>query len=362
MKRIILFLLLLIPSLVFATEELDITVSGSGIDKEAAIKDALRSALEQTYGAFVSTSTKIQNDKLMSDEIVSLSRGNIKNYNILSENQLTNGHWYVLLHATVNINQLAKYVKGGGATVEVDMNAFNAKVLLEEMNAKAERRIIENLIAEIESIELWNYTLELDEPAVSDDKYLISGIIKVKCNANTIMAVKLITDVFSELDIDNHPENKVKGRDYYHYISNYFPQGVTLRNVYSNGLLHYSRSFYGDLPGWIVPVINYDPRKSTATFLNKIRFAIDPLKITIDGKNTWIVWDHNSNPRYNKSNCHSGGYLKLISEEVENTYYNPKKRVQHNIGDVIFNIHFEKEVSREEALKIKKVTVRPIKG
>lgn len=107
--------LLLIPIMSYATEDVEIMVSGSGVNKEAAINIALRSALEQSYGTFVSTSTKILNDKLVSDEIVSLSRGNIKSYNILSDKQLANGHWYVLVKATVNVNKLIKYVQGEGS-------------------------------------------------------------------------------------------------------------------------------------------------------------------------------------------------------------------------------------------------------
>ena len=40
---------------------LKITTSGSGETKELAVQEALRSALEQSYGTFISTKTNIKN-------------------------------------------------------------------------------------------------------------------------------------------------------------------------------------------------------------------------------------------------------------------------------------------------------------
>ena len=46
---------------------------GEGSTHEEAIRNAIRNALEQTYGTLVSSNTKIVNDELMSDEIASMS-------------------------------------------------------------------------------------------------------------------------------------------------------------------------------------------------------------------------------------------------------------------------------------------------
>ena len=48
-----------------------LVTSGTGDTKEEAVKNALRSALEQTYGAFVSSNSQVVNDELVKDEIVS---------------------------------------------------------------------------------------------------------------------------------------------------------------------------------------------------------------------------------------------------------------------------------------------------
>ena len=64
----------------WAQNEVSLVVSGEGQDKEEATLKALRSAIEQAYGTFVSANTTVLNDQLVVDEIVSLSSGNIQKY------------------------------------------------------------------------------------------------------------------------------------------------------------------------------------------------------------------------------------------------------------------------------------------
>ena len=83
-----------------------IVVSADGATKEEATKVALRSAIEQAYGTFVSANTTILNDELVKDEIVTISNGNIKNYKEMSSFVLPNGKQSVTLQATVCISKL----------------------------------------------------------------------------------------------------------------------------------------------------------------------------------------------------------------------------------------------------------------
>ena len=48
---------------------INITTTGTGLTKNNAINDALRNALEQTYGGFISSKTNITNDELFNDEV-----------------------------------------------------------------------------------------------------------------------------------------------------------------------------------------------------------------------------------------------------------------------------------------------------
>ena len=88
MKRIITFLFTFVYALNLLSapkDQVSLVVMGQGSTHDAAVTSALRSAIEQSFGAFISSQTRIQNDVLVSDEIVAISSGNIKKYTIFAE-------------------------------------------------------------------------------------------------------------------------------------------------------------------------------------------------------------------------------------------------------------------------------------
>ena len=64
--------------------DVELVVNGEGVDKTTATHNALRSAIEQAYGVFISTNTTILNDDLIKDEIATVASGNIKAYKELA--------------------------------------------------------------------------------------------------------------------------------------------------------------------------------------------------------------------------------------------------------------------------------------
>lgn len=204
-------LLVLLSGLSFASDEVSIVVSSDGSTKDEAIKMALRSAIEQTFGAFVSSNTTVLNDQLVNDEIVSLSSGNVKAYEILSENTLPNNRYYITLRATICMNKLVNYINSNsqGTTVEVDLDAFDKNFRLAEMNSIAEMKIVESVIAQIESIEnLFDYSLELEEPKVeraNDTTFcVIRGEVVAKYNRNTDIAVDMLINMLKAVNMDKN--------------------------------------------------------------------------------------------------------------------------------------------------------------
>jgi hypothetical protein len=87
-----------------ADKTVAITVSGSGKTQDDAKQSALRSAIEQAFGAFISSKTEILNDKLVADQIASVANGNIQSFSILNESQLPDGSWGVTLKALVSVS------------------------------------------------------------------------------------------------------------------------------------------------------------------------------------------------------------------------------------------------------------------
>ena len=112
MKRNLLIISLLITTSFFTqnNEVIKITTSASGITSEIAIQEALRSALEQSYGSFISTKTNIKNDELIDDEIVSITNGDIHKYVIISENVLE-GRTNITVESEISLNQINTFKK-----------------------------------------------------------------------------------------------------------------------------------------------------------------------------------------------------------------------------------------------------------
>ena len=138
------------PGYAQATDEVTLTVSSDGPTKEEATKNALRSAIEQAYGTFVSANTTILNDELVKDEIVTIANGNIKSYEEISSTAMPDGSQFVTLKATVSVSKLISYAQSKGAETEFAGATFGMNMKLKELNKQNERKILENLIILIE--------------------------------------------------------------------------------------------------------------------------------------------------------------------------------------------------------------------
>lgn len=129
-----------------SNDEVTLLVSATAPTEDEAIKTALRSAIEQTYGTFVSANTTLLNDELVKDEIVTISSGNIKEYNKIESYENTNGQISVVLKATVCISKLVTYAKSKGASTEFAGASFAMNMKMLELNKQAEEKALINLL------------------------------------------------------------------------------------------------------------------------------------------------------------------------------------------------------------------------
>ena len=154
MKKIILIITILVTTSIYTqnSDIIKITTSASGITKEIAIQDALRSALEQSYGSFISTKTNIKNDELLNDEIVAITSGEIHDYELVSETKIESGY-AVTIVAKISQTGLNNFVtQSGGDAIIFDANVFSTKIRLQKLNEEAEIKSINNLLEVLEEI------------------------------------------------------------------------------------------------------------------------------------------------------------------------------------------------------------------
>ncbi len=182
MKNLKLFLLIfvacIICNVVYAqqTDEVTLVVSADGPTKDEATKIALRSAIEQAYGTFVSANTTILNDELVKDEIVTISSGNIKNYSEMSSNIMPDGKFFVTLKATVSISKLVSYAQSKGAETEFAGATFGMNMKMKELNKKNEKIALNNLADQVLALypSAFSYSLTVSEPKLIPGRESVS--------------------------------------------------------------------------------------------------------------------------------------------------------------------------------------------
>ena len=148
------------------SDEISLVVSADGPTKSDAIAMALRSAIEQAFGTFVSANTTILNDELVKDEIATITSGNIKGYKELSSSTLPNGNTSVSLQAVVSIGKLISYSQSHGSSAEFAGQQFMMQKRMLDLNAKNEKAAIENLLEEFLAVKhtFYNYNMTVGTP------------------------------------------------------------------------------------------------------------------------------------------------------------------------------------------------------
>lgn len=134
------------PLLAQEDKTVTITVSGSGKTQDDAKQSALRSAIEQAFGAFISSKTEILNDNLVAEQITSVANGNIQSFDILNESQLPDGSWGVTLKALVSISKLTSFVEGKGIAIEIKGGMFALNIKQQLLNEQGEFKAVSEMV------------------------------------------------------------------------------------------------------------------------------------------------------------------------------------------------------------------------
>ena len=200
MKNILTTIFILFCINVFAQDAdkiATLVATGQGKTTEEATGNALRSAIEQAFGAFISSKTEVLNDSLIRDEIVSVSNGNIQKYELLSTQTLPNGLVANTVKATVSILKLTTFCESKGLSVEFKGGLFAANILLQELSDKNEliawqqtKKVIYDYIESS-----LDYSIEATTPRLHKDSiWKIPITITNKFNPNFQTGINVLYD------------------------------------------------------------------------------------------------------------------------------------------------------------------------
>lgn len=191
-KRFFLAVILTAFSVIsFAQEvkEVTLVVNGDGATKEEATHVALRSAIEQAFGTFVSANTTILNDELVKDEIATVSSGNIQSYTELSSYTLSNGNTSITLQATVSIGKLVTYAKSKGSECEFAGATFGANIKMLKLKYENSKKAFANLVQYIKEVgpSVFDKKISISEPQIFNKKAQLDLEISFETNTNTLV-------------------------------------------------------------------------------------------------------------------------------------------------------------------------------
>jgi hypothetical protein len=192
MKKLILFITLaytLTANAQDADKTVTLVVSGSGKTQDEAKQNALRSAIEQAFGTFISSKTEILNDDLVKDEIVSVANGNIQNYEPISEVQLPDGGYASTFQATVSVSKLTSFCESKGVSIEFKGGVFSMKIKTQTIVENNEVATVKDACMNSKNIisKSFEYLIKTNEPSMLEnqpDKWRVDFIVDVNMNSN----------------------------------------------------------------------------------------------------------------------------------------------------------------------------------
>jgi hypothetical protein len=147
-------------------DTIDVMATGIGIDQDAALRSAFRSAVQQAVGALISTETLIANEEVVSDQILSFSAGFVESYEQVGEPRTIDGLVSIQIAAKVKRNDLNDRLhRAGVIQIAMDGRSLAGERLTREMSrADATEMLLdllENFPANVYDFSTtWRYDLD----------------------------------------------------------------------------------------------------------------------------------------------------------------------------------------------------------
>ena len=183
MKRFIIFLFLYITCINCYCNDVLVKSYGTGKNKQEATLSALRFALADAYGTYISSRSSINTEDLFTDETVMITNGYIKSYKEIEYNESTKT---IKLNVIVSVDKLNKYVNNHGSSVSINGSSLIANNEVTGSNNESVHISFNHILEKLTDIstKCYNYKLDVDEPIIYGNKVILN--ISIKCTDNII--------------------------------------------------------------------------------------------------------------------------------------------------------------------------------
>ena len=123
---------------------------GVGVNKDAALKDAYRDAIERAVGLYVDAEVAVENDQLVKDQVLTQSNAYITDYRELGEEKIDGGLVQLRILATVKKQDLTTKLSGVMPTQTVALNTglqnVHAQLVTKEKRAEDAAALLKNAL------------------------------------------------------------------------------------------------------------------------------------------------------------------------------------------------------------------------
>jgi len=141
-----------------------IIVSGVGVDADKARQNAIRNAVEQIVGTYVSSDTIVKNSTLLKDEVLSYSGGYVKDTKILSQEKTDDGLFTTKIEALVISTKLKRKLESLNiATKKVEGESLFGEAVSKIDNQQTGQALLDKILSKYPQAA---YTFEVGKPQI----------------------------------------------------------------------------------------------------------------------------------------------------------------------------------------------------
>ncbi len=183
-------------------DQVEVISQGIGIDADAALRNAYSNAIQQALGLYVDAETLIENDQIIKDQVLTHSRGLIKEVTTVSEGA-SDGLFNVTIRARVLRQPLMEKVSPMlKATAKIDGTSMHAAIVTEQRQTQDAGALFAEAIKPMIGPGLFDFEFagkpELDEK----DQSRLLVPVKLKINRDRYkVAEQALLDVLNQVSV-----------------------------------------------------------------------------------------------------------------------------------------------------------------
>lgn len=176
-------------------EVMHVVATGAGLDPQNALENAFSGAIEQAVGALVSAETLVENDTLVSEKVLTFSRGFVQEFDVVRRWEKEGLH-YARIRATVSVHELVEKLKANKIAMRaVPGQLFYLQARQEIDSAEAAAELVMQALDDLRTEKLIKVEIA-DKPALaSKDANYANLVVRVRLSADLANWNKLLETV-----------------------------------------------------------------------------------------------------------------------------------------------------------------------